>query len=916
MRTVVLSLFAALSFAQVFPSRVPTDRDLLIAADRAASRLSSSINGSTLTIPVDSAASFRVPTIVTIESEKVKICSKSGASLIACSDGRGYGGTAAVSHSSTKDVRAQVTEDFHNVVAAEVKALAAEAADNRAYDFIATSGVDFTGFNASPGAQTISFSAPYNCPLGVAGSQTSHYLRLTNLATSEVVQITGGSCTSGGLGTLQFTTTQTYLGGTITLRSATAGIQEFIYALGAGGGEVRIADGAYPLYARVLIDGSYRKLRGAGGGTVLLPTGFSTDNVIVFQGAGSPAFNEISDLRVECSPSQTSGYAVVVDSEAYFKAERITTGNCPSGILLNNANSSQVSDFVAFELEATTGVAVQVMGVGTLALRLERIVTNTGTATPLAGIRVRESGDIIIRDSHLMRSGYGLLIDPASGQAVSSIDVWGTYFDNDQRDAVRVEPTGTGWVSRVRFDTSWASSAGNNGFIFTATAPASIDGVNIDNGHIFLNGNYGLLAQGTGTKNIRVNGSVFSQNSMGASGTYPGALFAISNFTFTNNKSGQSDGLSATQSYGCQVFPGTYGSYQITGNDFTGNVVGTLSDGGTGSERYVMSNLPVRSSINFSGPQWASYGSSFRSFEVNLNKFPDTSFFGGNVFGITEAITGAIKVPSTDATGNHNAGTAGYCVTESLHKGCVGAFGAAHVGVNGNSGAGLPWSVWGANFLASNTERQWAAPNGFDYGNVYGIEIDLGLSPLSGGGTVTNIVKRGIYLMTAGSATTTNVSRGFEIDALGEDHFKDGFYTADGSVRDIGVNLGTGLKGNNVGSQAIQFRSRNGAGTDAVSKIFADASGNLLIRAGSGAVIQLGNAAGTVYATALTGEFAVNGKISATGAVARPFDTASTPVNNSACLLGEVRFDTGFMYVCVDPAAVTNKWKRTALAAY
>ncbi len=99
----------------------------------------------------------------------------------------------------------------------------------------------------SVGANTIAF-AP--CPLGANGSNATYDIRLsggTGSPAPELVRITGGSCTSGGIsGTLAFTS-GTARAGTWTAQSATAGWQEAAQAAGANG-SVYFAPGTYALY--------------------------------------------------------------------------------------------------------------------------------------------------------------------------------------------------------------------------------------------------------------------------------------------------------------------------------------------------------------------------------------------------------------------------------------------------------------------------------------------------------------------------------------------------------------------------------------------------------------------------------------------------------------------------------------------
>lgn len=82
------------------------------------------------------------------------------------------------------------------------------------------------------------------CPLGVNGSDGSHYLYISGgTGTAEAVVITGGTCTSGvGGGTVIFTPANNH-SGAFTIAPASGGIQEAVCALGVTGGDVNVPVG-------------------------------------------------------------------------------------------------------------------------------------------------------------------------------------------------------------------------------------------------------------------------------------------------------------------------------------------------------------------------------------------------------------------------------------------------------------------------------------------------------------------------------------------------------------------------------------------------------------------------------------------------------------------------------------------------
>lgn len=128
MRLLIPVLFVATLAAQnpntaVYPTTLATDEDLLVASDRASTTLSSSISAAATSIPVTTATRFTPPMVITIGSEQIKVCSKSGNTLTVCPAGRGFAGTTAASAQAGTAVSGNVVAHHINQLAAELKAV-------------------------------------------------------------------------------------------------------------------------------------------------------------------------------------------------------------------------------------------------------------------------------------------------------------------------------------------------------------------------------------------------------------------------------------------------------------------------------------------------------------------------------------------------------------------------------------------------------------------------------------------------------------------------------------------------------------------------------------------------------------------------------------------------------------------------
>ena len=107
----------------VFPSAVATDLDLMVATNRALSRLTYPIDSVQTSFTIVDGTKFQVPCLVQIDTEIIKVGAISGNVLQSCT--RGYALTSAASHGQNANVKGYVLSYHHNQLAAEIKAIEA-----------------------------------------------------------------------------------------------------------------------------------------------------------------------------------------------------------------------------------------------------------------------------------------------------------------------------------------------------------------------------------------------------------------------------------------------------------------------------------------------------------------------------------------------------------------------------------------------------------------------------------------------------------------------------------------------------------------------------------------------------------------------------------------------------------------------
>lgn len=127
-RLIILMALAMCARAQnpntaVYPAAAATDSDLLVASPIATSTLTAALTAGGTSITVADGSLFRNYQVVTIELERIKVCTVSSNTLTVCSGGRGFDGTVAASHASGKVISAVVSSYAINQMAAEIKAI-------------------------------------------------------------------------------------------------------------------------------------------------------------------------------------------------------------------------------------------------------------------------------------------------------------------------------------------------------------------------------------------------------------------------------------------------------------------------------------------------------------------------------------------------------------------------------------------------------------------------------------------------------------------------------------------------------------------------------------------------------------------------------------------------------------------------
>ena len=159
------SLSCTAQVTAVFPTRVATDQDLLVATNNAQSTLAQPLSPTSGSLQLVSAASFRAPAVVTVDHEIIWICSLVAQTQYVCPSGRGFDGTFTAFHAAGTIVNGFVTAYALNRHSAELKALQAALGPNLANVAVATHRHDISQID---GVSTTAVSEGTNLYVGLS----------------------------------------------------------------------------------------------------------------------------------------------------------------------------------------------------------------------------------------------------------------------------------------------------------------------------------------------------------------------------------------------------------------------------------------------------------------------------------------------------------------------------------------------------------------------------------------------------------------------------------------------------------------------------------------------------------------------------------------------------------------------------
>ncbi len=233
---------------------------------------------------------------------------------------------------------------------------------------------------------------------------------------------------------------------------------------------------------------------GAGRLATTIVTNQASTNLFTFKAAVN-----ISEMGFTCSVTPTSGYMLTYNSGATrFRLERYWMVTYFNGININGPSDIMLIDGQMFGQGAG---ATSILYNGGEAALFDGLVIQQGVRPGSGNGIAVVNGGITINNCQILACGTCLNLMPGNGQAVVSMWVMNTGFDN-ALNGILFQPTGTGGIARNWFIGCWMSSMDNSGVTMISTGLGSINGCEFNNCHVLDNAMFGFNITDNETLNL------------------------------------------------------------------------------------------------------------------------------------------------------------------------------------------------------------------------------------------------------------------------------------------------------------------------------------------------------------------------------------------------------------------------------
>ena len=306
----------------------------------------------------------------------------------------------------------------------------------------------------------------------------------------------------------------TFLGVAVSVRRFGAvgdGVADDTAAIQAAintGKSVYVPVGTYKVSSVLTMSATGQRIRGEGRLSVLT-TSSATAGILVV----NAQFCDVDNLSFAGSVTQTGGWFVDFTVNANRSILRnFSMEGAIGGWRTIATATTTVRDGSILNSVAGSGIALRING--GFDVTISNVIVDSATQI-FCALYIVNAGDVTVDSCNFIHGGNCLQIVPGAGQTVASFWANNTFFDTSTR-GVLINPSGASSnVVRTIFDQCWFSGSTIDGMLLTNGAGGTIDGVDINGCHVFLNSSSGINIADVSCKNIRVSDSAIAANGAG-----------------------------------------------------------------------------------------------------------------------------------------------------------------------------------------------------------------------------------------------------------------------------------------------------------------------------------------------------------------------------------------------------------------
>lgn len=290
-------------------------------------------------------------------------------------------------------------------------------------------------------------------------------------------------------------------------------------------------------------------------------------------------YNEFNSLTFRSSVTRTAGAVINSGNNVGITVINCNFNSQFNGIVFSGgANAGNLGFVDNCHFTDTVNFSMQIDG--TNANTIIRGVTADCAPASVSHLEINACGSVLVSDCDFIRATNNMRLNPDSGtKGVFSVYCNNVFFDTAAGSSVKYMGGAAGTnVQRSKYVNCWFSGS-VTGCEFAAVTstnkPAAIDFVNCD---IYSNSAFGILA--TEVQDFSLNNCRVAGNSTAGVRTNAAAS-SVTKFNIQNCTIGPTHTIAAN-GIGVDIVAGTYGAYNVTGNNVAGNTSNNnIVDAGT-----------------------------------------------------------------------------------------------------------------------------------------------------------------------------------------------------------------------------------------------------------------------------------------------------------------------------------------------